>query len=192
MLIKEIFKDIFKGLKLENNSITDSIKAYSFGVRDVENCIINYQRDGIIKVNMRVKDKYFLKEGDVVVAAMPSQSSSHVGYFSKTGDEDKVIINRNFIALRNPIEDYDPEFVAEYLENFGIPELKDKKNLEALTIDDIEKIDIPKVSKEEQNELMKLIHPINQRSRYYNRLIKNDIEIKKYMMREQKDHAKQD
>ena len=35
-----------------------------------------------------------------------------------------------------------------------------------------------------QNELMKAVHPINERSRLYNKLIQNDSEIKRYLMNE--------
>lgn len=184
MQIRTIFKERFKGLKIEENSREETIEAYTFGVKEVENCIINYHKEGLQTINMRVKDKYFLKEGDIVVATMPSSTSSHVGFFSNNTEDEKVIINRNFVVLRNPIKDFNPEFIAEYLENIGIKESFSKKNKEAFKIEDIEDIDIPEISIDQQEELMKLIHPINQRAKYYNQVIQNDSKIKKYMINE--------
>ncbi len=184
MKVSEIFKDIYKGLRIESNSSEDVIEAYTISVSDVENCVINYHKNDVEKIRMKIKDKYYIKEGDIIVGNIPSNTTSHVGYYSSTND-DKVIITKNFIVLRNCIDSYNPEFVAEYLEMFGIKEIyANKDSKEALVVEDIEKINIPDISIEKQNELMKLIKPINQRNRLYNELIRNDIKIKEYMMEE--------
>ena len=59
-----------------------------------------------------------------------------------------------------------------------------KKKKEALTIEDIEKIEVPNISLDKQIELLSLINPINQRSSLYQKLIQNDLEIKKHMIKE--------
>jgi len=185
MKIKDIFPRPFKGLRIENNK-EDPFNAYLVDTSGVDNCVINYTKDGLKEINMKVIDKYFLKEKDIIIATIPSSSTCHVGYCSSVTD--KVIIKKNFVVLRNPIDEnkYNLEFIAEYLENFGIKDyIKNiKKNDQALTIEDIEDIEIPDIDIEKQNELMKAIHPINERSRLYNTLIRNDNEIKRYLINE--------
>ena len=186
MVLKEIFKDIYKGLRIESDSSTDGREYYVIYTKDVGNCVINYSKDSVKFLNMNVKDKYLLKEGDIIIASIPSNSTCHVGYCSSL-DDDNVIINKNFIILRNPVSDqYNLEFIAEYLENIGIKEfyLNNRNDKEALTIPEVEDIVIPDVSIQKQDELMSLIKPINERNRLYNKLIENDTEIKKYLMDE--------
>jgi len=186
MKVKDIFRDIFKGVRIEINNKIDSFEAYLVDTSVVDNCVINYAKNGTEKIQMDVKDKYYLRTNDIIIATIPSSSTSHVGYCPDI-DSDKVIIKKNFIVLRNPYNDkYNLEFIAEYLENTGIKDYIEniKKNKEALTIQDIEEIEIPEIDIDKQNELMEAIHPINERSRLYYKLIKNDIYIKKYLMTE--------
>ena len=186
MVLKEIFKDIYKGLRIESDYSTEGKEYYVIYTKDVGNCVINYSKNSIKCLNMNVKDKYLLKEGDIIIAHIPSNTTCHVGYCSNL-DDDNVIINKNFIVLRNPVNDnYNLEFIAEYLENIGISDyfLNYRNNKEGLTIPEVEEIVIPEVSVQKQDELMSLIKPINERNRLYNKLIENDKEIKKYLMNE--------
>ena len=185
MKIKKIFKlKPFKGVRIERDSKSDVIEAYIISVSDVENCVINYHRNEKENIRMDIREKYFLREGDIIIGNIPSNTTCHVGYFSSTSD-DKVIVTKNFIVLRECSDNYIPEFIAEYLEMFGIKELyNNKKTKDALVVEDIEEIDIPDISIEKQKELMDLIKPINQRNRLYNELIRNDTLIKEYMMNE--------
>jgi len=186
MKIKKIFKEINKGLRIEYDNRVEPIEAYLVDTGLVDSCVINYTKNGLEKIYMDVKDKYFLKPNDIIIATIPSSTTAHVGYCSSI--EDKVIIKKNLIILRNPFDNnkYNLEFIAEYLENYGIKDYYDnvKKNKEALTIEDVEDIDIPEIDITKQEELIKAIHPINERSRLYNKLIQNDMEIKKYLMNE--------
>ena len=186
MLLKEIFKSIYKGLRIESESDTDGKNYYVVYTKNVGNCIINYSKENIKCINTQVKDKYLLKEGDIIIASIPSNKTCHVGYCSSTEDNN-VIINKNFIILRNPINNnYNLEFIAEYLENIGINNFfkNNRTTKEALTVLEVEDIEIPNISIEKQNELMSLINPINERIRLYNKLINNDTEIKEYLMNE--------
>ncbi len=194
MVLKDIFKSIYKGLRVESESNSDGKDYYVIYTRDVGNCVINYSKDSIKCLNTDVKDKYLLKEGDIIIAAIPSNTTCHVGYCSSIED-DNVIINKNFIILRDPINNkYNLEFIAEYLENNGIKDFfeKNRTNKDALTVPEVEMITIPDISIEKQNDLMSLINPINERNRLYNKLILNDAKIKKYLMNEVTDDAKQD
>ena len=184
MKINKIFKDIYKGVRIENNRSAEPFDAYLVDTKDVNECVINYYNSELQTINMEVLDKFFLKEGDIIIASIPSTTTCHVGYCSNI--DDKVIIKKNFIILRNPYEPnkYNLEFIAEYLENYGIKDYIDnvKKNKEGLTKEDIKDIDIPDIDIEKQNDLMKVIHPINERTRLYYKLINNDHEIKDYLM----------
>ncbi len=186
MKIKDIFRDIFKGVRIEFDNTVEPFESYLVDTSTVDNCVINYSKNGLEQIHMNVKDKYFLKPNDIIIATIPSSSTSHVGYCSSI--EDKVIIKKNFIVLRNPYNEglYNLEFIAEYLENYGIKDYFDnvKNNREALTKEELEDIEIPNLDINKQNELMKAVHPINERSRLYNKLIQNDTEIKKYLMNE--------
>lgn len=186
MKIVDIFKERHYGVRIENDSKLEPIKAYLVDTSGVENCVINYSKEGLKDIKMNVKDKYFLKPNDIIIATVPSSTTAHVGFCSSC--DDKVIIKKNFIILRDLKEgvNFNLEFVAEYLENFGIKEYYEdvKKSKEALTMVEVEDIDIPLIDIGKQNELMKAIHPINERSRLYNKLISNDNKIKEYLMNE--------
>ena len=186
MRINEIFKDIYKGLRIEYDNKLEPFEAYTVDTSVVDNCVINYSKNGLEEIHMNVKDKFFLKPNDIVIATIPSSSTAHVGYCSSI--DDKAIIKKNLIILRNPYDDrkYNLEFIAEYLEIYGIKDYFDnvKKNREGLTIEDIKDIEIPNIERGKQDELMNAIHPINERSRLYNKLIQNDNEIKNYLMNE--------
>lgn len=178
MLIKDIFKDnIYKGVRIEDKGNT-SFESYVIDTKDVENCVINYKNIGIKKINMDINDKYLLKPKDIIVASIPSNTTSHVGYAQDDLEDRNVIIKKNFFILRNPIDRYNPEFVAEYLDNIGIKLFCEQNNLYSLTKQDIEKIDIPNISIEKQNEAIEVIRLFNRRIRYFNLLINNQKDLK--------------
>lgn len=186
MKLKDIFKDIYKGLRIENDNSLEAIDAYLIDTKDVENCVINYSNSGVQKIKMNIKDKYLLKPNDIIIASIPSKNTNHVGYCSSLNN-DKVIIKKNFFVLRNPYDNnlYNLEFIAEYLEYFGINQIMERKSREeGLVLWDIEEIEIPLVPIDKQNELIDIIRPINERNRLYQKLIKNDESIKKYMINE--------
>ena len=188
MKIKEIFDKPFKGLRIENNS-DNKLDAYLIDTKDVENCVIRINKSELKTINMEVSPKYFLKEGDIIIATVPSSTTAHVGYCSIISDEDKCIIKKNFIILRNCNEKYNAEFVAEYLELFGVVEAYNKKNQnksekEALTTIDIENIEIPNIPIDKQNKLVEVFDPMNERVDLFNRIISNENRIKKYLISE--------
>ena len=173
MLIKDIFKDIYKGVRIED--IGDTIfESYVIDTKDVDSCVINYKASGIKSIKMDIKDKYILKPKDIIVASIPSITTSHVGYAPDNLVDRNIIIKKNFFILRNPIDKYNPEFVAEYLENIGIKQL----NKSSLSKQDIEEIDIPDISIEKQNSSIEIIELLNERTRYCNLIINNQKDIK--------------
>lgn len=184
MTINDVFK-VFKGIRIEKTT-KDSFEAYVIDTKDVSNCVINYSnsKDDIYMTD--INEKYFLKPKDIVIASIPSQTTNHVGYCTSIGDE-KVIIKKNFFVLRLREPDnneINTQFVAEYLEYFGVEELKEKYSYKGFQRSDIENIDLPNISIEKQNELVDLIKPMNERNKLYYKLIKNEEEIKKFIISE--------
>lgn len=183
MLLKDIFSEIYKGKRIEIDNSKDAIECYLIDTKDVNKCVINYTNSGLCKVRIKTNDKHFLKEGDIIIASIPSSTTCHVGYCDSLESGVKALIKKNFFILRNPINDnYNLEFIAEYLENIGINNLVKNRNKEALVASDIENIKIPYVRKEKQDELIGAISPINERCKLYNRLIYNDSLIKKHLI----------
>ena len=134
MQIKDIFKDIFKGLRIEkDNNIEEKITAYLIDTKDVKNCSINYLNSSLQEIGMKVKEKYYLKPNDIIIATIPSEKTCHVGYCPEENGQveynRRAIIKKNFIVLRNPISDYKSEFVEEYLEIIGISEYFSKNKI---------------------------------------------------------------
>lgn len=183
MLIREIFKDIHKGVRIENNT-KNFVAAYVIDTANVENCIINYKKREQKQIYMDIKDKYYLKNGDIIIASIPTETTNHVGYCENIND-DKVIIKKNFFILRNPLDPdlYNLEFLAEYLDLFGVEQIK-KNHLNGFGKQDIENIYIPDISREKQNKLVNLIKKFKERIKSYNNLIENDKTIKKYIINE--------
>ena len=168
-------------------NLDESFLAYTIDTKDVEKCVINYSSKSPENICMNVKDKYILKEGDIIIANIPSTSTAHVGYASKLDSDYPIVIKKNFIVLRNISDDYNPLFVAEYLETIGIKKFYVEKNKDAsyaMVKEDIESIDIPNVSKEDQDRCVSLLNPLNERDRLYKELLVNDSKIKECLLQE--------
>jgi RAB protein geranylgeranyltransferase component A len=194
MKISDIFSDIFKGFDIQENGNYEPYKAYLIDTRDVINCRVNYSESNLKEIKSKYKDKYFLKANDIIVSTRSSLLSRHVGYIANDKNrvinnfsEIKLIPKKNFIVLRGCNELYYlPSFVANYLEYIGIDNYfkYSKEESNQLTIQLIEDIVIPKISLAKQQELLRLLNPINERSYLYKKMIANDIEISKYAISE--------
>ncbi len=182
MKLKDICKDkICKGIRIITDKTEEAIDAYVIETKDVSNCSIRFTKPDN-KIRMKIDKKFFLKKDDIIIASIPSNNTNHVGYCKDIGEE-KVIIKKNFFILRNIDKDkYNPEFVAEYLEQIGMEDAKNKKATKDFVTGDIEEIDIPNIPIEKQNELVALLRPINERNELYHKMIDNCEEIKKYMI----------
>ena len=77
-------------------------------------------------------------------------------------------------------------FVANYLEKIGIDKYIKENNLSNsdLTRTDINFIELPNISKEEQMKISELMNLINDRSAIYSTILENDDEIIKYALNE--------
>ena len=100
MYIKDIFTDVFKGLRIENsNDETLKKKVYLIDTKDVEGCRIHFSKSGLQEICMDVKDKYYLQPGDIIIATVPSERTCHVGFATSNSlSSTRAIIKKNFIA----------------------------------------------------------------------------------------------
>lgn len=179
MKLENIFKEIFKGLKIEDTNECEEYRIYLLDTKDISNCNVTYNT--LSNVNMKIKDKYLLKENDIILSTRISTKSCHVGYVSSNTP---AIPKKNFIILRNCNDTYLPEFIANYLEYIGINKYLKENNKDTLTIEDIKLITIPKVDIDKQRDIINLVSPINKRITLYNKLINNDIELTKRLLSE--------
>ena len=179
MKLNEIFKEIFVGIRL---TFDERKGEECLVVRsgDIDECRINPKEAMIADIDS-IKDKYYMKKGDILIGTKKTDSSNHVGY-CQSNEGEKTIILKNVIVLRDPISSYNPEFVAEYLNMKGFNSFYDSNLL--LSKDAIGEYEIPCIPLNKQEELLNVINPINERTRLYQKLINNDRKIKNYLLTE--------
>ena len=172
MKIKDIFQEIFVGVNLNNYSKTDEIEEVYMFKKDniVFNSILynNYgytkfkkepykylpNKDLIkVKVSKNIKDKYYLKFGDVVISVKKPYKTFNDVIVKKN----KIMVNNNYIILRKIDSDrfYAP-YISIYLEMVGIEKyLKTNPSRinDELSIEDIKNIEIPNISKKKQIDI---------------------------------------
>ncbi len=177
MELKNIFKDIYSGRDIEITT-NDGLYAYGLKTSNLDECVISTSQSNLELFEANIKDKYILRENDIIIASTKSSTTSHVGFASSIPNY-PVIIGKNLIVLRNIYEEYEPLFIAEYLERFGIKKLFEEKgeSYTRLSTEDIKSIDIPKVDIDVQRKLVELFKLINERTRLYKKNIVNDSKI---------------
>ncbi|MBQ8892276.1 MAG: hypothetical protein IJ068_05415 [Bacilli bacterium] len=172
MKIKDIFKEVFVGVNLSNYSKNDETEEVYMFKKDniVFNSILynNYgytkfnkepykylpNKDLIkVKVSKKIKDKYYLRFGDVVI----SVKKPYKTFNDVIVKNNKIMVNNNYIVLRKIDSDkyYEP-YISMYLEFVGIEKYlkNDGKKLNSeLSIEDIKNIEIPDISKKKQINL---------------------------------------
>ena len=189
MLLKEVFEDIFTGYNMTN----------ALGEREVSNDYYFIQKDSIQYTNIikeklikkrvvnEVKDKYFMRERDIIISLKKPYKVGTYRYLNLTRDK-TVIIPNNFIVLRGiNMDKYSFIFVANYLEKIGIEKYVkengiDKRSNKELTLLDVKNMELPDILKEEQMKISKLMNNINDRSAIYNTILENDDQIIKYAL----------
>lgn len=186
MKVVDIFKETAKGVVIERDGYEEDKKmAFCLDTSNISNCVISTPSSNVETVYMNVKEKHLLQKDDIVVASVPSSLTSHVGYAKTIPEDYPVILKKNIIVLRDCIDKYNPIFVAEYLENIGIKDLYKSGKLSSetpLTLTELLKLDIPDISIEDQNNLVSLFDPINERTMLYKQLVEHDAKIKKYIL----------
>lgn len=180
MKVREIFPDIFTGLYTDSKSMTKA---------DIDNEVYTFNKNaigyGAIATNKlykkhvyaNIKDKYFMKDRDIIISIKKPYKVGTIRYLYK--DKNKILIPNNFVILRNINRDYYSYiFITNYLDKIGIQKYVDEHNIEGdLHLEDIENIDIPDIPKEEQMKISPLMNHINERSSYFNALLDNDEEL---------------
>ena len=185
MLIKDAFKEVFTGLNMSNsvNNEKNTDEAYFIQKDSIQYTNIIEKKLVKKKITTDVKDKYFMKDRDIIISL---KKPYKVGTYRFNGHK-PIIIPNNFVILRGINRDlYSFIFVANYLEKIGIDKYIKENNLSNsdLTRTDINFIELPNISKEEQMRISELMNLINDRSAIYSTILENDDEIIKYALNE--------
>lgn len=187
MKVREVFK-VYAGKDVELDS-TDGIYAFGLKTSNIDECVITTSSSNLVQFNSDIKDKYILHLKDIVISSTYTANKVHVG-FASTLQDYPIIICKNLIVLRGSSTEYNPLFVAEYLDKIAIPQyLKDKKTQnERLTKDEIGNLDLPNISKTEQDKLVSIFNPINRRTALYKEIIENNNKIKLSLLEKVNNH----
>ena len=185
MLIKDAFKEVFTGLNMSNsvNNEKNTDEAYFIQKDSIQYTNIIEKKLVKKKITTDVKDKYFMKDRDIIISL---KKPYKVGTYRFNGHR-PIIIPNNFVILRGINRDlYSFIFVANYLEKIGIDKYIKENNLSNsdLTRTDINFIELPNISKEEQMRISELMNLINDRSAIYSTILENDDEIIRYALKE--------
>ena len=168
MKIKDIFKEVFIGVNLNNyqnetntqevftfkkeNIVYNSILYNDYGYNKFKNHIkyesLPNTEFSKIKVSNKISNKYFVTFNDIVI----TKKKPYKVFTDIITRNERIIATNNYIILRGIIDEFYAPFVTYYIENKGIKEyLKNNKRKNSeLSIEDIENIEIPNISKKEQ------------------------------------------
>ena len=189
MLLKDVFEDIFTGYNMTNALGKKEVSLDHYFIQKDSIQYTNIIKEKLIKKRVvnEVKDKYFMRERDIIISLKKPYKVGTYRYLNLTRDK-TVIIPNNFIVLRGiNMDKYSFIFVANYLEKIGIDKYVkengiDKRSNKELTLLDVKNIELPDIAKEEQMKISKLMNNINDRSAIYNTILENDDQIIKYAL----------
>ena len=186
MKIEDVFEEVYTGFNINNSRSTNTVEDVYFIQKD-SIAYTNIIKDKLIqrRVTSNIRKKYILEGRDIVISL---KKPFKVGTCMYNYKDKKIIIPNNFIILRGINRDlYSYIFVANYLENIGIDKFISehsdlKRDNKDLTVADIKSIELPKIDKDSQMKISKLMNNINERSAIYSTILKNDNEIIKYAL----------
>lgn len=184
MKIKDVFEEVIYGYNMANAKIDDSCVKDVFVLQKDSIEYTNIIPSKLIKrrISIDVKKKYYMSDRDIVIYL---KKPYKVGTYRFNRDLEVVIPN-SFIILKGINMDlYSFIFVTNYLEKIGIDNYILEHNINGnLTKEDIEQIELPNISKEEQMKISTLINNINERSSIYSTILANDDQIIRYALKE--------
>ena len=184
MKIKDVFKEVIYGYNMANAKIDDNFVKDVFVMQKDSIEYTNIIPSKLIKkrISDDVKKKYYMSDRDIVIYL---KKPYKVGTY-RFNRELEVIIPNNFIILRGINMDlYSFIFVTNYLEKIGIDKYIEEHTITGNLIkEDIENIELPNISKEDQMKISNLINNINERSSIYNTILANDDQIIRYALKE--------
>lgn len=178
MRLENAFKEIFTGLNINTKTSLKSndYKEYNTFLKEaLQYSRILDNKIKITKVYCDVKDKYFMKDRDIIISL---RKPYKVGTYLKSPESKKILIQNNFAILRGiDMEKYSFIFVSNYLERIGINKFLEGKENDSFSLEDIKNIELPDIPKEEQMKISKLMNSINERSCLYSKILENDDQI---------------
>jgi len=181
MKIRDIFKEIRTGKYIDGTMTSDeSMQVYTFKKEAINYSTLVESKFEYRTVYYKVKDKYLMQPRDIIISLKKPYKVGTITY--KT--DKPILIPNNFAILRDINRDkYSYIFIANYLERIGIDKYVSEHHKSGdLTLEEIEDIDIPDISKEEQMTISTLLKLINERSNIYSNILENDDKIVKYAL----------
>ena len=169
MKVKDVFKEIFVGINLSLGSKNGEMQeVYTFNKQNIIHNTILFNEFGYnkfkfrekynhlpntnltkIKVPINIKEKYFLKFGDIVI----STKKPYKVFNDIIIKNDRIIATNNFIILREMIsEKYYYPYLMYYIEKVGIKKLlnESSKMNNELSLEDIKNIELPNIPRNQQ------------------------------------------
>lgn len=179
MKIKNLTNDVYKGKRVKPISEPDSNEieknVYIVDTGCIEYGLINYNKIYPCIISDDLKEKFILRNGDIIINTRPGKDTKHVAFVDNLNNK-KLVPNSDFIIIRNiDNEKYLPEYVAIYLENNYI-KILDKP---AISIMDIEDTELPSIDIQEQKKIINIIGTINRKELIYKNLLSNENRVKK-------------
>jgi len=192
MLVKDVFKEMFTGLNINNSN---SNAKYAEDVYFIQKDTIQYSNiieKRLIKkrLDFDIKNKYIMQERDIIISLKKPYKVGTYRFNRIFNEKKKVIIPNNFIVLRGINMDlYSYIFVSNYLEKIGIDKYVTENKInerihKELLLEDIANIDLPDIPKTEQMKISELMNLINDRSAIYSTILENDSLIIKHALKE--------
>ena len=179
MKLIDVFDEIINGYNINNAKVKDEDSKIYKTLQKDSILYTNIIPDRLVEKSFSgVKKKYFLQDRDILIFV---KRPFRVGTY-RYQDKEDIVVPNNFVILRGINMDYYSYiFVANYLEKVGIQKFVEENNYNGnLRIEDIEKIELPDISKEEQMKISPLLNSINERSAIYSNILANDEKIINY------------
>ena len=192
MLIKDVFKETFTGLNINNLTSDDKFTEDVYIIQKDSIQYSNIIEKRLIKrrISSNIKNKYIMQERDIIISLKKPYKVGTYRFNKIFKEQKKVIIPNNFIVLRGINMDlYSYIFVSNYLEKIGIEKYVNDNKLnervyKELLLEDVLNIELPEIPKTDQMKISELMNLINDRSAIYSTILENDNEIIKHSLKE--------
>ena len=192
MLIKDVFKETFTGLNINNLTSDDKFTEDVYIIQKDSIQYSNIIEKRLIqrRISSNIKNKYIMQERDIIISLKKPYKVGTYRFNKIFKEQKKVIIPNNFIVLRGINMDlYSYIFVSNYLEKIGIEKYVNDNKLnervyKELLLEDVLNIELPEIPKTEQMKISELMNLINDRSAIYSTILENDNEIIKHALKE--------
>lgn len=162
--LKDVVKSINRGYTIRKKDLDDII---SLEPTNYKYLMLQNFKDGIIDGELpylkeldETYEKYFLKDNCIVISRLSPFKIGSIGSLKKN-----ILVNGNLFFLEVKEDKIDKDFLAAYLQSkIGLKEIEKYTKgikMKTISIRDLEKVKIPKVSKEKQVEIGRKFTSLN-------------------------------